>query len=158
MSELQILSKRWPDAIPGGLVLTLSLWISFVSFNVEDPTPYLFPRLVSVALVALSVMALVRSLQGKEKSGKGITRGVIKNIAAGIAVMLLFVFFAAEFLGFYIASALAFVTIVTLYDPAPHTEVRTWVKRLGAMIGFLAVMYGLFTVLLKVQIPGGLFI
>jgi len=158
MNEQQTLSKRWPDAISVVLILGLSLWILFISFNVNDPTPYLFPQLVSVALVALSVLALVRSLKGKETSGNSVTAGVIKNIAPGIAIMILFVFFAAEIFGFYTASALAFLAIVIIYDPASHSELRTWVKRFGAMFGFLAVMYGLFTLLLKVQIPEGLFI
>lgn len=158
MNGLQNLLKRWPDAVPVGLVLVFSLWVAFVSFNVEDPMPYLFPRLISVALVALSALALVRCLQGKEQSSRAVTTGLIKNVSAGIAVMVVFVFFAADFLGFYTASALAFLAIVTFYDPSSHAELRTWVRRVGAMIGFLAVMYGLFTLLLKVQIPRGLLI
>lgn len=156
MNGLQNFLKRWPGAVPAGMVLAFSLWIAFISFNVEDPMPYLFPRLISVALVILSALALIRHLQGKEQSNRTITTGLIKNISAGVAVMVLFVFFAAEFLGFYTASALAFLAIATFYDPAPHAELRTWVRRVGAMVGFLAVMYGLFTLLLKVQIPQGL--
>lgn len=158
MNGLQNILKRRANVFPLGLVLAFSLWIAFVSFNVEDPMPYLFPRLISVALVALSVLALVRCLQGKEQSNQTVTTKLIKNVSAGIAVMFVFVFFAAEFLGFYTASALAFLAIVTFYDPAPHAELRAWVKRVSAMIGFLAVMYGLFTLLLKVQIPQGLLI
>ena len=158
MNDHQDASQRLQQIIPPGIVVAFSLWIAFVSFNVDDPQPYLFPRLISIALVGLSVLALIRAFLGKDNVGEGFTGTKLKNVAAGVAVMVLFVFFLAEFLGFYTASALTFLVIVSLYDPASHFEIRTWLKRFGVMIGFTAVMYGLFTLLLKVQIPKGLFL
>ncbi|MDE0537166.1 MAG: tripartite tricarboxylate transporter TctB family protein [Rhodospirillales bacterium] len=158
MNGHQNASQRLQQIIPPGIVVAFSLWIAFVSFNVDDPQPYLFPRLISIALVGLSLLALIRAFLGKDNVGAGFTKAILKNVAAGVAVMGLFVFFLAEFLGFYTASALTFLVIVSLYDPASHYEIQTWVKRFGVMIGFIAIMYGLFTLLLKVQIPKGLFL
>jgi len=42
-------------------------------------------------------------------------------------------------------------------DPASHTDIKSWIKRLLVTSGFMAVIYALFTLLLKVQTPRGLF-
>jgi tripartite-type tricarboxylate transporter receptor subunit TctC len=41
----------------------------------------------------------------------------------------MYVFFAARWLGFYTASLVTFVAIYALYDPAPHTALTSWLKR-----------------------------
>ena len=79
------------------------------------------------------------------------------NILPGLLVMLIFVFWAAKALGFYTASTIAFFILLSLYDPAPHGEVRTWGKRIIITAGFLAVMYGLFAMLLGVFTPREIF-
>ncbi len=158
MSTSDNAASRWQQSIPATLVVALAVWVSYVSFNVDDPEPYLFPRLVAIALLGLSIFALVRALAGKNATGGGFNFSLLKNILPGMAVMIIFAFFAAEALGFYTASAVAFLAIVVLYDPASHAEIGTWVKRVTTMVGFMAVMYGLFSLLLKVQIPRGLFL
>ena len=71
-------------------------------------------------------------------------------------IMLVYVFVAARGLGFYVSSAAAFLTVYTLYDPALLTEGRAWIKRIIVTAGFMAVIYVLFGLLLKVQTPRGL--
>ena len=157
MNTENIPASRWQQVIPAAMVVALAGWVSYVSFAVEDPEPYLFPRLVAVALLLLSLLAFARAMAGRNRTGGGLRAGIVKNVAPGIAVMCVFVFFAAEFLGFYAASALTFFAIVTLYDPSSHRHPRTWAMRFVVMLGFMAVMYGLFSLLLKVQTPRGLF-
>ncbi|HCJ00613.1 MAG TPA: hypothetical protein DHV74_14300, partial [Sulfitobacter sp.] len=67
------------------------------------------------------------------------------------------VFWAAEALGFYSGSALAFFTLLSLYDPASHGEVKSWIRRIVITAGFILVMYLLFAKLLSVFTPRGLF-
>ena len=79
------------------------------------------------------------------------------NIAPGLIIALIFVFWAAETLGFYTASTITFFLLVSLYDSASHTELKSWIKRIVITAGFLAVMYGLFAKLLTVFTPREIF-
>ena len=58
MSEPQDKAGRLQQSLPAALIVGLAVWVAYVSFNVDDPEPYLFPRLVSVGLVFLSGLAL----------------------------------------------------------------------------------------------------
>ena len=137
------------------LILALACWVAYISFNVEDPEPYLFPRLVSLGFVLFAFVALIQTISGRTAAGHGLTVGSVKAIIPALVVMGGFVFYAVESLGMYAASSAAFFLIVVLYDPSPHTEFRSWLKRIAVTAGFMAVMYGLFALLLKVQPPRG---
>lgn len=152
------MNARLQQAVPSGLIVALSLWVAYTSFNVEYPEAYLFPQLVSVVFVFVAVLAFVQVIRGKALTGRGITGEVFSRIVPGGIVMIGYVFYAVEFLGMYTASAAAFLLIFSLYDPASHALPKTWIKRLVVTLGFMAVMYGLFALALKVQTPRGLFI
>jgi len=68
-----------------------------------------------------------------------------------------YVFLAAKWLGFYVASWIAFAAIYALYDPAPHSSGAAWARRIFIPAGFMAMIYLLFNTLLKVQTPRGIF-
>lgn len=157
MSDSRAAGKKFQESLPAAIIVGLAVWVAYVSFNVDDPEPYLFPRLVSIGLVILAALALFQSITGKGQPTDGLNIETVKNIAPALAVMALFVFYAVEFLGMYAASTVAFLLILILYDPSPHSEAKSWVKRLIVTVGFMAVMYGLFALLLKVQTPRGLF-
>ena len=151
---------RLQQTLPAALILGLAGWVAYVSFNVDDPEPYLFPRLVSMGLVLLALVALAQAANARVVSasaatGRGLTLGIVKAIVPALVVMGGFVFWAVEALGMYAASTAAFLLIVVLYDPSPHAEIRSWLKRFAVTAGFMAVMYGLFAMLLKVQTPRG---
>ena len=147
---------RLQQSVAALIVLAVACWITIVSFDVEDPQPYLFPQLFSGIMVALSVMALLRALRGRNRTGAGIGGRQFLNIAAGLAVMLVYVFALAEWLGFYSAALLAMLALYSLYDPQPHDKVRTWAVRLAVTVGFVAVVYAVFALGLKVQTPQGI--
>ena len=150
--------SRVQQTLPAALILGLACWVAYVSFNVDDPQPYLFPRLVSLGLVLLALVALVQAVSGRAVTGHGLSLDIVKAIVPALVVMGGLVFWAVEALGMYAASTAAFFLIVVLYDPSPHTEIRSWLKRIAVTAGFMAVMYGLFAMLLKVQTPRGLLI
>ena len=81
----------------------------------------------------------------------------MRRILPGLVVALVYIFWAAKALGFYTASTIAFFLLLTIYDPAPHDEAKTWIKRIIITAGFLAVMYGLFAMLLNVFTPREIF-
>ena len=94
---------------------------------------------------------------GRSKVGAGLSIAAIKNITPGLFITLIYVFWAAKALGFYTASTLTFFILLSIYDPNSHFKTRSWVKRIIITGGFLAVMYGLFAVLLKVYTPREIF-
>lgn len=138
------------------IILAVACWIAFVSFNVEDPQPYLFPQLFSGIMAALAVMALTRAARGLNRTGVGIGRQKFGNILPGLAVMLVYAFLLAEWLGFYSAAFLGMLTLYSLYDPLSHRSVRNWAVRLAVTVGFVAVIYAVFALGLKVQTPPGI--
>ena len=147
---------RLQQSVAALIILAVACWVAIVSFDVEDPQPYLFPQLLSGFMVALSLMALLRAVRGKNRTGAGIGGRQFLNIAAGLAVMLVYVFALAEWLGFYSAAFLSMLTLYCLYDPQPHDSVRTWAVRLAVTVGFVAVIYVVFALGLKVQTPQGI--
>jgi len=158
MTERNEVAGRLQQAVPSGIVLLLAIWIAFVSFNVDDPGPYLFPRLVAVTMLGLAAISFQRALRGKSRTGAGLDRQVLINLAPGVILMTVYVFFLAEFLGFYVGSFISFLLLCTIYDPHRYTDLNAWIRRLGISVGFIAVMYVLFSLVLKVQTPRGIFI
>lgn len=149
---------RLQQTIAAGAILALGLWIAFVSFNVDDARPYLFPQLISVAFVGLAVFAFVRALRGANRTGSGMTLNQLQMIAPAITLMLIYVFVAIPYLGFYTSAAISFLTLYTLYDPNSHLKPSTWVMRIAVTAGFMTLIYVVFAMALRVQTPKGLFI
>lgn len=145
--------SRTQHIIPSGLIFAVGCWIAWVSYTQQPSEAFLFPRLISSVFVALAGWTFVKALLGWSKIGSGITRRMAINLAPGLAVSLVYIFWAAKSLGFYTATTLAFFVLLSLYDPAPHTQAKTWIKRGVITACFIAVMYGVFALLLKVYTP-----
>jgi len=150
-------TQRAQHLIPALLVLLLAGTVAYLSFTREPADSFLFPRLISVVMLALAIWNFVRAASGLSKVGAGFSVDMIKAISPGLVVMVVYVFFAAKYLGFYLSSLIAFFVLFSLYDPASHKDVRAWVKRIIVSVLFMLVIYALFTLLLKVQTPRGLF-
>lgn len=150
-------ASRTQHFTAAGLVLAVAVSVAWLSFTQEPVEAFLFPRLISVVFSVLALWNFVRAASGMAKVGTGLTFRHAGNILPGILVMLVYALFAAKFFGFYVSSAVAFLTIYTLYDPTPITSGRGWARRVIVTIGFMIVIYGLFALLLKVQTPRGLF-
>ncbi len=148
---------RMQHIAASGLVAAVGIWVAYVSYTQEPAEAFLFPRLISSVFVVLALWTFGKALMGRTKVGNGLNARAMVNIAPGLAIALVYVFWAAETLGFYTASAIMFFLLVSLYDPAPHGDVKSWVKRIAITAGFLAVMYGLFAKLLTVFTPRELF-
>lgn len=144
--------------LASGIILLVAVWVCWISFSQSPAEAFLFPRLISVAFVALAGWTFLRSLLERRITEGGVTLDLVKSILPGVLVAGLYIFFAAKWLGFYTSSTIAFLVILSLHDPAPHDQVRTWARRLAITAAYLAVMYLLFSVVLKVFTPRGLFI
>lgn len=138
------------------LILVAGGAVAWASFSVEPAGAYLFPRLISAIWVGLAAWTFGKALLGRTRVGAGLHLPTLWRLLPGLCVMIAYVFWAAESLGFYAGGTLAFVAIVSIYDPAPHGALASWMKRAAVTAGFLTVMYLLFAKVLTVYTPRGM--
>lgn len=148
---------RIQHIIASGLVAAVGVAVAYVSYTQEPADAFLFPRLISSVFVVLALWTFGKALLGRTKVGNGLDARSMMNILPGLLIALIFVYWAAKGLGFYTASTITFFVLLSLYDPAPHNEAKSWLKRVAITAGFLAVMYGLFAGLLNVFTPREIF-
>ena len=139
--------------VASGLIAVVGLSITYISFTQEPADAFIFPRLISSVFAVLAIWTFVKAILGRTKVGNGISSAAMRNMLPGLIVAIIYVYWAAKALGFYTATTIAFFILLSLYDPAPHSELKSWVKRLLITAGFMAVMYGLFAQLLNVFTP-----
>lgn len=148
---------RVQHIIASGLVAVVGVVVAYISYTQEPAAAFLFPRLISTVFCALALWTFGKAVLGHTKVGNGLDTRSMLNILPGLVVALVFVYWAAKGLGFYTATTIVFFILLSLYDPAPHTEAKSWIKRVAITAGFLAVMYGLFAGLLNVFTPREIF-
>ncbi|MBT6526666.1 tripartite tricarboxylate transporter TctB family protein [Rhodobacteraceae bacterium nBUS_24] len=149
--------NRVQHSVSSGVVALIGLWVCWVSFTQQPSEAFLFPRMISTVFVLLALWTFAKAVLGWSKVGTGIYAKHFTNMLPGLLIALIYVFWAAKGLGFYTSTSMAFFILLSLYDPASHTEIRTWVKRLIITAVFMVVMYGLFAKLLKVYTPREIF-
>jgi len=148
---------RLQHIVASGGIAAIGLAVAWISYTQQPSEAFLFPRLISTVFVVLALWTFAKALMGWTKVGAGMSGAMFARMAPGLAVAILYVFWAAKALGFYTAGTIAFFILLSLYDPAPHGALKSWVKRVIITAGFLAVMYGLFAMLLKVYTPREVF-
>ena len=148
---------RLQHIIGSGIVAAVGCWVAYVSYTQQPSEAFLFPRLIATVFVVLALWTFVKACLGWTKVGSGITVTQFTNLAPGLVIALVYIFWAAKGLGFYTATTNAFFILLCLYDPATHGVLKSWVKRVIITACFMAVMYGLFALLLKVYTPREVF-
>jgi hypothetical protein len=141
-----------------GIVLVVAAIVTWLSYTQIPVEAFLFPRLISIVFLGLAVWTFASAFLRLSRVGDGVGFRAIGNLAPGLAIMLVYVFWMAKAIGFYAASTLAFFLLFTIYDPSSDGRPRSWLKRILVTAAFMAVIYGLFTLVLKVQTPRGLLI
>ena len=87
--------------IPNGIILAVGCWIAWVSFTAEPSDSFLFPRMISIAFVLLASWTFGRSVLRISRVGVGVSKYLLTDIAPGLIVAAIYVFWAASALGFY---------------------------------------------------------
>jgi uncharacterized BrkB/YihY/UPF0761 family membrane protein len=130
------------------LISAFLVYASFVLGNLED---YLFPRLISVLIALLSLMLWFEKGEADKSTN-------FKDLMPGIAIATAFILLL-KILGFYLASMIVFFTLVMYYSKPIESKDfwRVLLTKLGVTIMFTLTLYGLFTLLLQVRTPEGLF-
>lgn len=148
---------RVQHILASGLVAAVGIWVTYLSYTQQPSSAFLFPRMISTVFVVLALWTFGKALMGMTKVGAGLSLRAFANIAPGLLIALVYIFWMARTLGFYTATALAVFALLSVYDPAPHDALRSWLRRLIITACFMAVMYGLFAKLLIVYTPRGIF-
>lgn len=153
MSDL----PRTQHIVASGVIALVGVSVAYISYTQQPADAFVFPRLISTVFAVLAIWTFGKAILGRTKVGNGLSGEAMRNLAPGLIVTLIYVYWAAKGLGFYTATAIAFFILLSLYDPAPHTQVKSWVKRALITAGFMAVMYGLFAQVLYVFTPREIF-
>ena len=141
------------------VIVLLSGFISYISFSQEPEEAFLFPRLFSICFFVLSWFVMIQTIRPsgreyEESKDKAIS-GKLRIISPGVIAMIAYVYFLAEWLGFYTSSYLILLFILSFYDGKNHREAMSWVIRFALSTGTITVIYLMFYMLLKVQTPRG---
>lgn len=150
-------TERLQHLVPATIILGLAVVVAWLSFTQEPAGAFQFPRVISVIFVLLAIWNFIRAATGLARVGRGIERGEAMNILPGMIVMLLLVFWGAKALGFYVASTIAFFAVYSIYDPASISSIKDWLKRAAVTLVFMTIIYVLFSMVLQVHTPRGMF-
>lgn len=134
---------------------TLLLGIMLYAIAGESEA-YLFPRFIAIAVGLIGIAIAASTFAGMRQS----TASIGSTGRAWLEVLPVLTVFIAyrwamEAIGFYAAAFAAFLTIVWIYAPEPFSY-RAATKRIAISATFTAVIFALFSVLLRVQTPRGL--
>ena len=129
-----------------------ALAAALASFAGDDPAAYAFPRLVSALLLVFCTLSLARRAMAGFGGEPVLTFALLRKIAPGVAVFALYLLVAQD-LGFYLSALLAFFAVSFLYSE--HRRLGRIGIVTGAVVG---VLYLMFSVVLKVQVPREFFL
>ena len=133
------------------LVTLVSVFLVYASFVLGNSEDYLFPRLISSMIAVLSLMLWFEKGDADKSTN-------FKDLMPGIAIATAFILLL-KILGFYLASMIVFFSLVMYYSKPIESKDfwRVLLTKLGVTIMFTLTLYGLFTLLLQVRTPEGLF-
>lgn len=149
--------SRMQHIIPSGVIALVGTWVAYISFTQQPADAFLFPRLISVAFVALALWTFGKALLGWSKVGEGVSLELAKTIAPGLIVAGIYIFWGAKTLGFYAAATISVFLLITWYDGKPKAALSSWIRRILITALIITVLYGLFALLLSVYTPRGMF-
>ena len=124
------------------------------SYFQENSEAYLFPIIISGAMLALSLVSLVREafdLCVEDFQPFPFARQLPAILIMVAAVALV------EILGMYTSAFLALAMVSIWYSPEENNQ-RRLLRSLAFSAGFTAFMYALFSLMLNVQLPRGILI
>ncbi|MDP6163546.1 MAG: tripartite tricarboxylate transporter TctB family protein [Candidatus Thioglobus sp.] len=133
------------------IITLISAFLVYASFILGSSEDYLFPRLISVMIAVLSLMLWFEKGDADKSTN-------FKDLMPGIAIASAFILLL-KILGFYLASMIVFFSLVMYYSKPIESKDfwRVLLIKLGVTIVFTLTLYGLFTLLLQVRTPEGLF-
>ena len=131
-------------------ILIISISLGYVSFTGGVETTkeaYLFPKLITTVMIILSTFSLIIYFLNKTKSFSDIN---IQKLSVYLISLILFIFLG-ETIGFYFLAILIF--LINSYYYSESKNFKRFIQNIVVTILFMAFIYLLFSVMLKVQVP-----
>ena len=139
----------------GCVVLGLVLYLLGTGKDAADA--YVFPNICGMVMGGLGViMVLTAGTPETTEGGSGVISSVPWSKLWPAFVILVAYLYLAEIIGFFTSSFLTFVALGITYS-AQTQYLPVTGRCIPIAFGFLAVLYALFVLLLKVQLPAGMF-
>ncbi|MFT5069957.1 MAG: hypothetical protein ACI9S7_001975, partial [Candidatus Paceibacteria bacterium] len=128
-----------------------SIVVLAMVMSADGSQAYDFPFLLAALMLVFAATLLIDVLRtwSRQESGPGLVEW--SDLGAGIAIIVGYLLLLQS-AGFYLASWLAFTAIVMLYT-ASKSRQQT-MRILWVSLGFMAVIYALFSLSLRVVTPG----
>ena len=125
----------------------------FLSFYDTDAETYLFPRIIALVLVLLALVLFIvnMSSKGDNRKDSSYFSAIWPGLLIGVIYLLVM-----EALGFYLSSAIAFLSITLLYGKRNIWDKKALLTKLSISLAFLLILYLLFWKGLHVMTPTGL--
>ena len=147
----RFLSRRFFVAL---IVVAVAYLMFNISYFQENKEAYLFPAIITSAILFFSLTSLIRETYGLcVDDFKSIP--VLRLLPAIIGMVV--TVFTVEYLGMYTTAAIALFLISAWYSPVENTTKRL-LSSLLLSAGFTLFMYLLFSLMLGVQTPRGILI
>lgn len=160
ISPSEPLPSRWGFAILSMVVAGAALALSFVRVRggfatQHDPGPWMLPRLLALALLVGGAIQLFLDLRSRRQNGlplekaedvqgSAASKWQLPLLVAGMAVYVAML----PWIGFVIATTV-FASLLLIASQV------VWWRAILAAVVLAGVGYGLFAVLFKVPLPGG---
>ncbi len=156
MSKPPFSLSRYLQAAAGDLLVSVfAIFLIVASFWAEDVIPYLFPQILASTMLFLCVLQLIHHARHPKDTQE------LSNFLCSLrdnykAIIFIILYVAlAETLGFYAAAFIGFIGVVFIGGIPPFSR-RQIITISIAATGTCLVLYVLFTILLKVQVPHGI--
>lgn len=138
--------------VPVGMLIC-AIILCIAGFTSSNQEAFLFPNVVAAIMVVIAAFAVFNSKNAQTIERK--TRIPWLLILPAIVIFIAYLALA-ETVGFYTSSFIAFLVLVCIYMPERIT-VKRFVRIFLTDLVFMAGLYCLFSLLLRVQLPRGMF-
>lgn len=137
--------------------VALAAFLAYVSFGHDNVEAYLFPQIVGSCLLGLCLLLVAQEFFGNsDPAVKSVQLNSLLKLLPMLVLLAGYVY-CIEWLGMYSSSAIALFLIAFIYHSA-DSIIKRFTSSLMVAILFTGFIFVIFSVLLKVQAPRGLFI
>lgn len=137
--------------------VAIAAFLAYVSFGHDNAEAYLFPQIVGSCLLGLCVLLVAQEFFGNsDPAVKSVQLNSLLKLLPMLVLLAGYVY-CIEWLGMYSSSAIALFLIAFIYHSA-DSMIKRFTSSLMVAILFTGFIFVIFSVLLKVQAPRGMFI
>jgi len=134
--------------------IALGVFLYWAAMGSDFPQAYVFPKMLAGAMVILGGVMLVMTFGKTPKPASTKIDVAWSKLWPGILILVIYMG-VAQSVGFYVSSWLAFASLGTIYAPS-SSGLATAKRCVPISAAFLTVLYLVFWMLLRVQMPQGI--